>query len=82
MEYRLLLYLARNHDRVLTREELRREVWASTSTDGTRTVDVHITRLRQALPEASDALVTVRRIGYRLDTDRIEAVLTARRARR
>lgn len=74
MEYRLLLYLVRNPDRVHTREELLAAVWTRPPGRSTRTVDVHVTRLRRALGEAGDALKTVRSVGYRLDPAHLDPV--------
>jgi DNA-binding response OmpR family regulator len=43
------------------------DVWGYQYTGGTRTVDVHIRRLREKLPFLADAIVTVKQFGYRLD---------------
>ena len=68
-EFDLLAYLAANPERVVTRDELLREVWGYEMTVDTRTVDVHVRWLRQKLGE-TDALVpeieTSRKVGYRL----------------
>ena len=65
-EYQLLLFLTQNPGRVFTRTELLDRVWDSEYFGGTRTVDVHIRRLR-AKTEAGGALLeTVRGVGYRL----------------
>ena len=66
-EYRLLLFLLTHQDRVFSREQLLVHVWDRDSTVGTRTVDVHIRRLRSVLePFAYDKyLQTVRGSGYR-----------------
>ena len=43
------------------------DVWGYQYTGGTRTVDVHIRRLREKLPFLSDAIVTIKQFGYRLE---------------
>ncbi len=65
-EYQLLLFLMKNAGRVLTREELLGWVWGHDYFGGTRTVDVHIRRLRAKTAEAGDLIETVRGVGYRL----------------
>lgn len=66
-EYRLLLFLITHQDRVFSREQLLIHVWDRDAAVGSRTVDVHIRRLRSALePFGRDAyLQTVRGSGYR-----------------
>lgn len=67
-EFELLKYLALNQGRVLTREVLLDEVWGEDYIGGSRTVDVHIRRLRAKLGTEHDGLIgTVRNVGYRLD---------------
>ncbi|CAM2973899.1 response regulator transcription factor [Actinomyces slackii] len=67
-EFQLLKYLAANHGRVLTRQNLLDEVWGEDYIGGSRTVDVHIRRLRAKLGTEHDNLIgTVRNVGYRLD---------------
>ena len=65
-EYQLLLFLMKNAGRVLTREELLGRVWGHDYFGGTRTVDVHIRRVRAKTAEAGDLIETVRGVGYRL----------------
>jgi two-component system alkaline phosphatase synthesis response regulator PhoP len=65
-EYQLLLFLMRNPGRVFTREELLDHVWGQDYFGGTRTVDVHIRRLREKTEVAGDLFDTVRGVGYRL----------------
>lgn len=65
-EFLLLQYLLRNRGRVLSRDVLLTDVWGYTYTGGTRTVDVHVRRLREKLPLLEEALVTVKQFGYRL----------------
>ena len=66
-EYRLLLFLLSNQDRVYSRKQLLLHVWSRDSSVGPRTVDVHIRRLRSALEPSGHAgyLQTVRGSGYR-----------------
>jgi two-component system, OmpR family, response regulator len=64
-EFDLLLFLCRNRARVVSREELLAQVWGYAWTGGTRTVDVHIRRLRMKLGHA--ILSTVHGVGYRID---------------
>jgi DNA-binding response OmpR family regulator len=65
-EFLLLEYLIRHKGRVLSRDVLLTDVWGYTYTGGTRTVDVHVRRLREKLPGLGDALVTVKQFGYKL----------------
>lgn len=65
-EFLLLEYLLRHRGRVLTRDVLLTDVWGYRYTGGTRTVDVHIRRLRDKLPFLTGALVTVKQFGYKL----------------
>jgi two-component system alkaline phosphatase synthesis response regulator PhoP len=51
--------------RVLTRHALLGTVWGHAYTEGTRTVDVHVRRLREKLPGLAPQLVTVKSLGYR-----------------
>jgi DNA-binding response OmpR family regulator len=65
-EFELLRYLAERPGRVLTRPTLLREVWGYDFYGGTRTVDVHVRRLRAKLgPEFESLIETVRGVGYR-----------------
>ncbi len=65
-EFELLRYLAERPGRVFTRPTLLREVWGYDFYGGTRTVDVHIRRLRAKLgPEFESLIETVRGVGYR-----------------
>lgn len=65
-EFLLLQYFLEHRGRVLSRDVLLNDVWGYQYTGGTRTVDVHIRRLREKLPLLSDALVTVKQFGYKL----------------
>ena len=65
-EFLLLEYLMRYPGRVLSRDRLLTEVWGYQYTGGTRTVDVHVRRLREKLPLLVDALITIKQFGYKL----------------
>jgi DNA-binding response OmpR family regulator len=65
-EFLLLEYLLKHRGRVLSRDVLLTDVWGYKYTGGTRTVDVHVRRLREKLPPLGDALVTVKQFGYKL----------------
>jgi two-component system OmpR family response regulator len=67
-EYRLLEYLARNAERVVTRTMLLEQVWDYHFDPGTNVIDVHVSRLRRKLEEGfgQPILHTVRGAGYRL----------------
>ena len=68
-EFELLYFLANNKNRVFTREQLLCEVWGYDYPGDSRTVDVHIRRLRKALGSAHEHLIqTVRGTGYRFST--------------
>jgi DNA-binding response OmpR family regulator len=66
-EFELLRYLNDNPGRVFSREQLLSEVWGYDYFGGTRTVDVHVRRLRAKLGEHESIIGTVRNVGYRLD---------------
>jgi DNA-binding response OmpR family regulator len=69
-EFELLKYLAQHPGRVFTRAQLLQEVWGYDYYGGTRTVDVHVRRLRAKLGPEHEALIgTVRNVGYRLVPD-------------
>ena len=65
-EFELLKFLAQHPGRVFSRAQLLQEVWGYDYFGGTRTVDVHIRRLRAKLgPENESLIGTVRNVGYR-----------------
>jgi DNA-binding response OmpR family regulator len=65
-EFELLKYLAQHAGRVFTRAQLLQEVWGYDFFGGTRTVDVHVRRLRAKLGPEHEALIgTVRNVGYK-----------------
>jgi len=65
-EFLLLEYLLKHSGRVLSRDVLLTDVWGYRYTGGTRTVDVHVRRLREKLPVLTEGLVTVKQFGYKL----------------
>lgn len=66
-EFLLLQYLLEHRGRVLSRDRLLSDVWDYQYPGATRTVDVHVRRLREKLPFLERALVTVQQFGYKLD---------------
>jgi DNA-binding response OmpR family regulator len=69
-EYDLLVYLAQNKGRVLTRDQLLEDAWGWDYTGGSRTVDVHVRWLREKIeddPANPIHIVTVRGAGYRFE---------------
>jgi two-component system alkaline phosphatase synthesis response regulator PhoP len=65
-EFLLLQYLVQHRGRVLSRDLLLTDVWGYQYTGGTRTVDVHIRRLREKLPVLNEAIETIKQFGYKL----------------
>jgi DNA-binding response OmpR family regulator len=65
-EFLLLQYLVQHKGRVLSRDLLLSDVWGYHYTGGTRTVDVHVRRLREKLPPLADAIETIKQFGYKL----------------
>jgi DNA-binding response OmpR family regulator len=65
-EFLLLQYLVQHRGRVLSRDLLLTDVWGYQYTGGTRTVDVHIRRLREKLPMLNESIETVKQFGYKL----------------
>ena len=69
-EFELLKYLAQHPGRVFSRSQLLQEIWGYDYFGGTRTVDVHIRRLRSKLgPEFESIIDTVRNVGYRFSVN-------------
>jgi two-component system, OmpR family, alkaline phosphatase synthesis response regulator PhoP len=66
-EFLLLQYLIEHRGRVLSRDLLLTDVWGYQYTGGTRTVDVHVRRLREKIPKLTSALTTIKQFGYKLD---------------
>jgi len=65
-EYGLLEYLFRHTGHVLTRDDLLNAVWGYDYHGTTRTVDVHVRRLKQKIPLLDEAIVAVKSVGYKL----------------
>ena len=68
-EYRLLLTLMERRGRVQSRRQLLEAVWEVTANIATRTVDMHVQRLRNKLGDQAEWIETVRGFGYRFRTD-------------
>jgi DNA-binding response OmpR family regulator len=68
-EFALVEALVEARGRVLSRQALLEQVWGYSYAEGTRTVDVHVRRLREKLPVLGDRLITVKSLGYRLDPE-------------
>ena len=66
-EFLLLHYLVQHRGRVVSRDQLLTDVWGYQYTGGTRTVDVHIRRLREKVPLLATAIATITQFGYRLE---------------
>lgn len=71
-EYRLLQILLEVEGRVVTREALMEQVWGHDKATEleSRTLDVHMSRLRHKLGANADEIITVRNVGYRINADR------------
>lgn len=70
-EFQLLLYLAQRPGRVFSRQQLLQEVWGYDFFGGTRTVDVHVRRLRAKLGAEHEGMIgTIRNVGYKLEAHR------------
>lgn len=70
LENRILLYFLRNPNKVINRDALMLEVWGYNSDVNTRTLDMHIVRLRKKIelnPDNPQLLLTVRGVGYRFN---------------
>jgi DNA-binding response OmpR family regulator len=68
-EFELIKYLAQHPGRVFTRDQLLRDVWGYDYFGGTRTVDVHVRRLRAKLGSQYESMIgTVRQVGYKFVT--------------
>jgi DNA-binding response OmpR family regulator len=72
-EFELLRFFATHPSRVFTREQLLSEVWGYDYFGGTRTVDVHVRRLRAKLGDLESLIGTVRNVGYRFNVYEDEA---------
>jgi DNA-binding response OmpR family regulator len=65
-EFGLLDYLLQHQGRVLTREVLLNAVWGYEYYGTTRTIDVHVRRLKQKIPLLNDAIISIKSLGYKL----------------
>ena len=65
-EFALLVALLEAKGRVLSRQALLENVWGYSYAEGTRTVDVHVRRLREKIPDLAPFILTVKSMGYRL----------------
>lgn len=78
-EYELLKLFASNPGRVFTREEILNRIWGDNYFGGTRTVDVHVRRLRSKLDDLSHTIIeTMWRVGYRFRTPENQPVASSR----
>lgn len=68
-EFGLLEHLLRNPGRVLTRDVLLNAVWGYDYYGTTRTVDVHVRRLKQKIPLLNEVIISVKSLGYKLKPD-------------
>ncbi len=68
-EFALLVALVEARGRVLSRQALLEQVWGYSYAEGTRTVDVHVRRLREKLPGIAGRLTTVKSLGYRMSRE-------------
>jgi len=74
-EFELLKYLAQHPGRVFSRAQLLQEVWGYDYYGGTRTVDVHVRRLRAKLGTEHEGLIgTVRHVGYKFVSQPLSAL--------
>ena len=71
LDLRVLVFLARESGRAISRPALAEALWGPGADVDQRAVDTCVTRIRRALEPSSDAIVTVRRVGYRLDPHRL-----------
>lgn len=76
-EFQLLHFFATHPSRVFTREQLLSEVWGYDYFGGTRTVDVHVRRLRAKLGDLEQLIGTVRNVGYRFNVHDDESLAPA-----
>ena len=65
-EFELLRFLAQHRGRVFTRQALLERAWGYQYAGGTRTVDIHVRRVRSKLGAAGELIETVRNVGYKL----------------
>jgi two-component system alkaline phosphatase synthesis response regulator PhoP len=65
-EFLLLQYFLEHRGRVLSRDLMLTDVWGYQYTGGSRTVDVHVRRLREKIPALAEGIETVKQFGYKL----------------
>ena len=65
-EFELLRFLAQHRGRVFSRDALLERAWGYQYVGGTRTVDIHVRRVRSKLGQAGDLIETVRNVGYKM----------------
>ncbi|NLC34775.1 MAG: winged helix-turn-helix transcriptional regulator, partial [Erysipelothrix sp.] len=68
-EFELLLYFAKNLQKVLSREMILEAVWDSNFDGDDRTVDTHVKLLRQSLGSKREYIKTLRGVGYKFEAD-------------
>ena len=68
-EYELLVYLTKNANIAITREQLLEKVWGYDYYGDDRTLDTHMKSLRKKLGSYADNIITIRRVGYRFETE-------------
>lgn len=68
-EYELLIYLIKNANVAIKREELMKQIWNTELLGEDRTLDTHIKSLRKKIGKYSDNIVTLRRVGYRFEIE-------------
>jgi DNA-binding response OmpR family regulator len=66
-EFELLVYLASNKNRALSREQLLKEIWGYDFFGDDRTIDTHIKMLRNNIGPYRDNIVTLRGVGYKFE---------------
>jgi DNA-binding response OmpR family regulator len=69
LDFRVLALLARNPGRVVDRDTLAESLWGPGTSVDRRAIDSSVVRLRRALDDVGRAIITIRRVGYRLDPD-------------
>ncbi len=69
-EYELLVYLIKNENTAITREQLLEKIWGLVSDGEDRTLDTHIKSLRRKIGNYADNIITLRRVGYRFETEK------------
>lgn len=69
-EYEILVYLVKNENIAVKREQLLEHVWGTDFVGEDRTLDTHIKSLRKKLGQYADNIITIRRVGYRFETEK------------